>query len=422
MWLIRKQSANLLAAAVFSGMLVFFLAKTLVPLLGKMTHGFTAYYTASALLVQRELGPQAYDIAWFSERVQATMGQPAAEVITYNLPTFALLAVPLLAFDPQTARDIWMWLNLLLLLASLGLMLATLRSNQKPFRTSFWLVFAALVFLFPPALANFYLGQAYIFLLFLFTVALWGLMTGRDWLAGLSLGLAFILKSSGLLLWLLLLLQRRWSAIGWGVVASLIVVSLSLPWIGLDIWRVYPQETWRAMRSPLVTVTAYQTTHSFFSHLFQFDALLNPRPLSHRPLLAAMLNLAVTVLAVAATLWRGRWASTPTARPLGMLFAALMCLNVVLSPVAEEHNFVLLLIPLIILFDHFLATNHWLSMDGLGLGLACLLLMAPLPYKNPELGLGWLALLAYPRLYAGWLIWLVAVRQMPFVTAFRAPS
>jgi hypothetical protein len=36
----------------------------------------------------------------------------------------------------------------------------------------------------------------------------------------------------------------------------------------------------------------------------------------------------------------------------------------------------------------------------------------PLPYTAPELARGWLALLAYPRLYGGWALWLWFMRRM----------
>jgi hypothetical protein len=34
-----------------------------------------------------------------------------------------------------------------------------------------------------------------------------------------------------------------------------------------------------------------------------------------------------------------------------------------------------------------------------------LLLAVPWPYKDPWLNIGWHALLGYPRLYGGWLLW-----------------
>ena len=37
---------------------------------GSITHGFVSYYTASKLLVAGDLGPRAYDDAWFGAMVQ----------------------------------------------------------------------------------------------------------------------------------------------------------------------------------------------------------------------------------------------------------------------------------------------------------------------------------------------------------------
>jgi hypothetical protein len=36
----------------------------------------------------------------------------------------------------------------------------------------------------------------------------------------------------------------------------------------------------------------------------------------------------------------------------------------------------------------------------------------PLRYQTAELARGWLALLAYPRLYGGWALWLWFMRRM----------
>ena len=404
-----KHLLTLLSAALFGIALLFFLAKTLLPLLGTTTHGFTAYYTASALLVQRQLGPQAYDITWFSQQVAAKIGQPVAEVMTYNLPTFALLTTPLLVFDPQTARDVWMWLNLGLLLTSVALMVAGFYARQGIIHLSFWFLLAGASLLFLPVLANFHVGQAYIFVLFLFTVTWWGLMTGRDWLVGLSLGLAFILKSSGLPLWLLFVACRRWRALGWGVGTVAVVALFSLPWVGVDIWLAYPKATWQATNGPYVTVTAYQTTYSFLSHLFHGYPQINPDPLVHAPWLKRVLNPLITLVSLGVTLRYGRKAGPTT------FFAALMCLTVILAPVAEEHNFALLLIPIAVVGHQLLYRPRKLAgwpVDWVLFGLGCLLLAAPIPYKSQWINSGWLALLAYPRLYGGWCLWGAAIWQM----------
>jgi hypothetical protein len=51
--------------------------------------------------------------------------------------------------------------------------------------------------------------------------------------------------------------------------------------------------------------------------------------------------------------------------------------------------------------------GSWTWMLWGALALAALLLAAPLPYKSPALAAGWLALLAYPRVYGAYLLWLV---------------
>jgi hypothetical protein len=96
-------------------------------------------------------------------------------------------------------------------------------------------------------------------------------------------------------------------------------------------------------------------------------------------------------------------------------------LTVVVAPVAEEHNFVLLLLPIAIL-SHQLATRPFTLIDWGWLVLACFLLAIPFYYKAPALSLGWSALLAYPRLYGGWLLWALALRHLPTVEAVDGPQ
>jgi hypothetical protein len=46
------------------------------------------------------------------------------------------------------------------------------------------------------------------------------------------------------------------------------------------------------------------------------------------------------------------------------------------------------------------------------LAIAIALLAAPLPYRDPALDEGWLALLAYPRVYGAWLLWAWLAREI----------
>lgn len=404
---------------------MFLVTRVVIPSSGQMTHGFIGYYTASLLVVQGKFGPLVYDNAWFSHWVHAVSQRPIDEALAPGLPTEALVALPVVFLPPQPARAAWLWGNVLLLLVALSLLIATLY-QLHPHRPQpvLWLLLAALAFMFPPVFANFFLGQAYLLLLALFSLALYGLASQRNVPAGLGLGLAFILKSSGLPLWLLLLLQRRWPALAWGVATMLLVAVMSLPWLGIAIWRLYPQVAWGVADGPTLSVTAYQTTLSFFNHLFRFDPAWNPQPLVHWPWLAQTLTLLVTAGASLVTVWLGQTATLP------LLFAALSTLSVVVFPAAEEYQYTLLLMPIFILVDHLCRTSCQLvlqdhlksgpdppapgsgRLDWFLLSAALVWLMVPIPYEDKRLSAGWLALLAYPRLFGGWLLWTVAIRQM----------
>ncbi|MFQ5613244.1 MAG: glycosyltransferase family 87 protein [Anaerolineae bacterium] len=393
-------------------MLAFILLVTrvVIPATGHMTYGFIGPYTSSRLLLQGELGPQAYDNDWFIGQVRTITEQPLDEVLSPNLPTMALMALPFAYLPPQLARDTWIWLNLFILLGSLGLLLITLhRFNRNGPQAVRWFLLLALAMGFSPLLQNFVLGKGYILMLAFYVGALWGLVTKRDALVGLALGLAFVFKTSGVLLWLLLLVCRRWKALGWGIGTVLGIVLISLPWIGLDTWRAYLQAMSEVSNGPAMTSTAYQTTFSFLTHLSRFDPFWNPYPLLDLPFLARAVAPVIALGAIALTVWRG-WRA-----PLPFFFAALVPLSIILLPLAEEYQFVLLLVPIFVLLDDLVQRSPPASFplsEWVLVGLALGLLMAPIPYKNPAISARWLALLAYPRMYGSWLLWAAILRRM----------
>ncbi len=405
-----RQHARPIAVFLFFVTLIFLLSRAVVPANERMVRGFAAYYTASVLLAQGKLGPQSYNNQWFTEQVHAEVDQSVDEILAPTLPTVSLVAMPLIFMPPQAARDVWTWLNFFVLLAALGLLTAVFRQpDQAQQPAPRWLTLAALAFMFPPVAANFHEDQAIILFFCLFVIALWSLIKGQDWLAGTALGLAFILKTTGFSLWLLLLVHRRWKAVAWGGIAVVAVLALSLPWIGLDTWQAYLRAVGDVTNSPIRAVTAYQTTAGFFTHLFHFDPVWNPAPVSHQPALAFILTTSITLLALAVTIWHGRKASVLT------FFAALVPLSVILLPVAEEHHFIVMLISIFVLVDNLLKfprKGGFYRLEWLLLSSAIILLVSPIPYENSGLSAGWPALLAYPRLYGGWLIWLVAVWRM----------
>ena len=381
-----------LSSALFLFALVYFLLKVVLPSANTLTYGFAAYDTAARLVTQKQAGARLYDVEWFAARTVADTNGRARDIYNANPPTTALLFLPFVGFDIMTTRAIWTWLNVVILVSALALVARAIRLSLHSA-----IFVSALVLLSAPVAANFFYGQAYIFLLFLYALAL-SSFTRRAEITGASLGLALILKSSGVPLWLLLIARRNWRALAAGIMTIAAIAFLSVPLVGLDAWQTYLTLALpRLLNAPSSSVTAYQTVNSFFEHLFRYDAEWNPQPLFDAPVLARALTFGVTIAALTLSVWRSR------AFDVAHAFAIFTILSVVLAPVAEEYHFVLMVIPVAVLIRD-LTTQATISRIVLTT-IAMLLLGIPLPYKDARLNEGAAALLAYPRFYGAWMAW-----------------
>jgi hypothetical protein len=87
----------------------------------------------------------------------------------------------------------------------------------------------------------------------------------------------------------------------------------------------------------------------------------------------------------------------------------LIAWGVLFAPLGEEHHQVVLLIPIVWLILAWWSGYPLSRATLILLGLALILYSVPFPINHPRLQQGWLALLAYPRLYGAWLVWLALV-------------
>jgi hypothetical protein len=251
---------------------------------------------------------------------------------------------------------------------------------------------AALFTLPAPAREQFLLGQVYAFVLLLHVIG-WRAYTRRqDALAGVALGVAIALKLSGWPIGLLLIAQRRWTAVWSSIVTGISAAAITLPWVGIDAWRAFffvalPQ----ALRRPSATLTAYQDTGGFWQHWLRYDLNLNPHPIFNAPALASILTVGTAAV--------GCFALIARRRPGYVSYAAAVALVELLSPAAEQYHYIVLLLPLAVLWH-----EAWLLRSRGALCAACvatLLIAWPMNYKAPHPA--WALLLSYPRLIGGWI-------------------
>ena len=359
---------------------------------GSMTHGFVSYYTASKLLVSGELGPLAYDDRWFGEAVQRLTASSVREIFIPNPPPMALMALPLAGLDAMTARTAWLIASLILFIAGV----ATLVNYQARRNRDLSIPVILLIMLAPAVFTNLRIGQGYLLVFALFAATAVLLLDGRDRLAGVCLGALLALKTSGVAMVLLLIARRRWSALAAALITAAALAIAMTPFIDRQMWLVYPSQVRAYVARPASSVTAYQTTLGLFRRLCVADPQWNPSPAADcAPIAFVVPSLIVGTATIASMVLAAR---AKRAEPWIAVGAVLSVLS--LPAVAEPH-FVLMAIPLALL-----------RLSVLEFAVIAALLIVPLEFTAERFTTGWAVFLAYPRLYAAWLLCAASLREV----------
>lgn len=339
--------------------------------------------------------PQLYDDTYALQAVaDYTYGQ-ARDILSPTPPTMFVFMLPFEWLPSGLSGGIWLALDILAPLLAMWLTLKALNLPSLPLAG----VCTSLLLLSMPLWENNARGQVLHWQMLLCALALYALARGREALAGASVGFIFLLKLAGWPVWGVLALRAHWRALMWAAGAAAVFVLLSLPWVKLDTWQAYVFSVLpRWVQAPIAAVPAYQTVTGFWQHLLRFDPSLNPAPVADRPRLAAALSIACTLALLGVTLIGLRRA------PLLLAVSAGLVLSVVLAPIAEEYHYLTAAPALIVAGVEWFRTGHRVPL-GLLLVLAGVLMFWPLPYKDPRLAAGWLAVLAYPRLWGGLMLW-----------------
>lgn len=396
------------------------LALAVLPLLlggGMLLAAYGRWAPAPVMVLAAEqmrsgvFGPPVYD-----DRVVSSLTH---DILSPSPPTLPLFLLPLLPLSPSSQSFAWTAGNLVALLLAAWLIVTRLpRLRRAPVVASLGLLAFVLSALVAVDVQR---GQVYLWqLLFLSLPFAAG---GSDatsrvrsvWLGAAGLALAFALKVAGWPLWLVLAVRGEWAMLRRAALIVVAGVLVTLPLIGVDTWVHYwivlvPEWTVHAEGA----VTAYQTVGGFFHHFLAYDAVWNPQPLVDIPMLAFVLALAAAIVLLGFTLRLARRG------PRTEAIAAAVLLTALLSPVGEQYQYVPCLIALAP------ALEGWLRRptlrQGMPLMAAAALLMLPLPFMNPALANGPIALLAYPRLLGALLLWAQLVFRAPAVAAPARPD
>lgn len=361
------------------------------------SHGFASYYTASNLLIEGENVADFYDDDWFSSKVEKYI-PGVYELYLVNMPTTALIFLPLANFDYTTAKLIWNIFNIVFLAVIVGLIIKRMHYRE------IWLPLFLILFLtFQPLYANISFGQFYIFIFCLLVLAWFAYESGNELLLGIIIGMVIIPKIAGVFLLILLALNKKWKSLLWIFVTVFFLIITTLPLLGLDSWFTYVNKLLRYTSSPTLSVTAYQTMHSYFHHFFVFDEQWNSEPLINLPFLAKSLTIFFSVLILIITI-----IIAFKNKKSDLVFGSFIIIGIILSPASIDYHYMLMLIPILILFNWLIKNSSTVLWIIFLISFA--LIAASLPYISPKITSGLWAVFAYPKLYGALGFWALSLR------------
>jgi hypothetical protein len=147
-----------------------------------------------------------------------------------NPPIMAMLLQPIAHLPPFAGSLVWFYLKLGLALVTLGWLFRMIESPERPFPG--WAKNVTVLLSLRPIMGDLSHGNVNLFILFLVAGALYAFHRSRDWIAGLSLGLAIACKLTPALFMPYLLWKRAWKALAASVV-GLILFLILIPGITL---------------------------------------------------------------------------------------------------------------------------------------------------------------------------------------------
>jgi hypothetical protein len=306
---------------------------------------FPNYYTAAVLVNHGAPLRDYYDWAWFQRQMNYAGIEHQLGTYVPQTPLTMLPMVPFAGFPVRTAKQIWLVLNLIFLAATLWML-----SRATGIRIEY---IAILMFLGYGSLqSNFRLGQYYVFLLFLLTLAFYCLDQGKSTASGFLCGVAFGLKLYGGPFLLYFAWKRNWKAVAGMLAATAIAVATAIALFGwADVHFYASQILPRSLEGEVIDPYSSRigTLTTFLRHSLVMEADLNPQPLWNAPVAFFFLRPFTAVLILAFTLF-GLASEGKEFQRRG--FAWFTIAIVLLSSNAASYTYILLLLPVVLLLEH----------------------------------------------------------------------
>ncbi|MBI1807087.1 MAG: DUF2029 domain-containing protein [Ignavibacteria bacterium] len=343
-----------------------------------------------------------YDDEWFKGKIRNITTSEPSLVLYVNPPTVSLVMIPLVGFDPFTAKMLWNVISILLL-AVVWIRLIT--SFGIPSRSGYKELLFVFLACSVPFLRNLQRGQMYILMLF-FVFLLWlGYSRGNHWLTGLSLASMILLKYFGWMFLLLFAVEKRWKDIGIAMITVAMGAAMSISVFGTETFVHHFYRLVDAFHNSDFSHSGLPCVAAFFGSLFVFHPAWNPNAVADVPWLASLLTLLSLITACILTISLKKTLSRAATTHR---FFAVLVLSVIFTPLAADHHYILLSLPLFVL----LSSLDWQQIklwQVIGIIVVIYLIMGWLPSLSPYAVHGWKKFIPFLRLYGAITLWFMLV-------------
>lgn len=348
-----------------------FAVHAFVPAWRSLNSDFPNYYLG-ALLHHRGIPiDRIYEWTWFQRQNDRLGVRDGIVGFAPNPPAALLPALPLANWSPLAAKRVWLVLNLLFLLLSWW---ALREGSSLGWRR---LVLISLLCV-APLHSNFLLGQYYVLLLLLLSLAFYAHQSEHRFTAGILLGLAAALKIFPIVFFILLLSRKNWRGVAGMVFGITGLTAVSIATMGMEVHRVFLHEILpQVSRGDWLAPYDLQRNSfvALWSHLFLREPELNPAPLLHAPMLYAIAQGITVVALIFGFLWSLNSNRSVCSNQLE--WSALVILTLLLSSTTGTYHPTLLIFAAIVAGDALLQTAN--QYRALILLLLFLLASAPIP-------------------------------------------
>ncbi len=390
-----RLTQTIIRAAAFAALLLF-IATSFRTGWNKSTTDFPNYYTAAVLIRHGDRLHQFYDWTWFQRQMSYVGFERQLGAYTPQTPLAMMPFVPLTQTQPQTAKRLWLAVNLALLGATVWMLAAM---TGMPIEQIALLALCG----YGSLAANFGLGQYYVFLLFLMTLTVFLLRVGRSAAAGFLSGITFGLKLYTGPLILYFFAKRKWRAAAGMATGSLLMLLVAVAIFGwADVWMYLSQVLPRTLEGG--SIDPYNPGNATFAtllrRLFLREPELNPEPVANLPWLFFGMRVLVQLALVSAVVLGAAFRRESEAD--NGLMAWFLVLLVLLSVNTASYTFILLLAPVVLVWP---TASKW---KRLFLAICYILLNIPI---RPA----WL----FPKLWLLFALFLVV--GFPFFRAIPIP-